>query len=92
MCKLALDVIQLEEKWNKSKISPVFFAIFIREGAADYSPLFGVKLSSRGTRLGMETTFPLRLCPRQKRTKARQRLRRGAHERRRARAYADEMS
>ena len=92
MCKLALDDIQLEEKWNKSKISPVFFAICIRECTADYPPSFVVKLSSRGTRLGIETTFPLRLCPRQKRTKARQRLRKGAHERRRARAYADGMS
>ena len=92
MYKLVFDVIQLEEKWNKSKISPVFFAICIRECAADYSPSFGVKFSSKGTRLGIETTFPLRLSPRQKRTKAKERLRKGAHERRRARAYADEMS
>ena len=91
MCKLAFGVIRLEEKQNKSKISPGFFAIFTRECAASYSPSFGAKLSPRGTRLSMETAFPLRLCPRQKRTKAKQRLRKGAHEGR-ARANADGMS
>ena len=73
MCKLGSRVMHLGKKWNKSRISPGFLAIFMREGRAGFSPSFAVKIGSKSTLLGTEHTLLLQLSPRQKRTKGNER-------------------